>query len=136
MTERAKFHQMIGKSDAIQNTYRLIKDVGHVDTTVLIEGETGTGKELVARAIHETSARRNAPFLAVNCAGLTDSLLNSQLFGHRRGAFTGAVADHRGVFEAAEGGTLFLNEIGDEPVNVQTSLPARNTFFNMRGSTL
>ena len=122
LTERAKFHQMIGKSDAIQNTYRLIKDVGHVDTTVLIEGDTGTGKELVARAIHETSARRNAPFLAVNCAGLTDSLLTSQLFGHRRGSFTGAVADHRGVFEAAEGGTLFLDEIGDVPVNVQTSL--------------
>ena len=89
---------------------------------MLIEGETGTGKELVARAIHYTSHRRARPFLAVNCAGLTDSLLASQLFGHRRGAFTGAFEDHKGVFEAAEGGTLLLDEIGDISLDVQKSL--------------
>jgi DNA-binding NtrC family response regulator len=102
--------------------YEQIRDVARVDTTVLIEGETGTGKELVARAIHDASHRRGKPFLAVNCAGLTESLLTSQLFGHRRGAFTGAVADHQGVFEAARGGTLFLDEIGDIPLSVQTHL--------------
>jgi DNA-binding NtrC family response regulator len=89
---------------------------------VLIEGETGTGKELVARAIHFSSRRKHNPFIALNCAGLTDSLLGSQLFGHRRGAFTGAVEDHKGLFQAADGGTLFLDEVGDIPANVQTSL--------------
>ncbi len=89
---------------------------------MLIEGETGTGKELVAKAIHLLSRRREAPFVAVNCAGLTDSLLSSQLFGHKKGAFTGAVADYRGVFEAANGGTIFLDEIGDVAMHVQTSL--------------
>ena len=93
-----------------------------MDSTVLIEGETGTGKELVARAIHRTSPRQKGPFLAVNCAGLTESLVASQLFGHIRGAFTGAVSDQKGVFEAAEGGTLFLDEIGDIPLTIQTSL--------------
>jgi transcriptional regulator with PAS, ATPase and Fis domain len=89
---------------------------------VLVEGETGTGKELVARAIHYSSGRKAKPFLAVNCAGLTESLLSSHLFGHRRGSFTGAVADQLGMFEAANGGTLFLDEIGDIPIALQTSL--------------
>ena len=93
-----------------------------MDWTVLIEGETGTGKELVARATHFSNHRRDKPFIAVNCAGLTESLLTSQLFGHKRGAFTGAVEDHTGVFERAEGGTLLLDEIGDVSKNVQTSL--------------
>jgi len=102
--------------------YEQIREVARVDSTVLIEGDTGTGKELVARAIHNSSHRAGKPFIAVNSAGLTDSLLASQLFGHKRGAFTGAIEDHKGVFEAAEGGTLFLDEIGDIPLNVQTSL--------------
>jgi DNA-binding NtrC family response regulator len=96
--------------------------VARVDTPVLIEGETGTGKELVAQAIHFASHRQGGPFIAVNCAGLTESLLASQLFGHKRGAFTGAVADHQGLFAAANGGTLFLDEIGDIPLSVQTNL--------------
>jgi transcriptional regulator with PAS, ATPase and Fis domain len=122
LDEKAKFHELVGESRSMQIVYQQIQDVAKVDATVLVEGETGTGKELVARAIHFGSRRKNKSFVAVNCAGLTESLLASQLFGHRRGAFTGAVADQIGVFEAASGGTLFLDEIGDMPPSVQTSL--------------
>jgi PAS domain S-box-containing protein len=111
--KRAGFQDIVGKSDPMQAVFERIQEVSTVDWTVLIDGETGTGKELVARAIHATSHRKGKPFIAVNCAGLEDSLLTSQLFGHRRGAFTGAVEDHRGFFEVAGGGTLFLDEIGD-----------------------
>jgi DNA-binding NtrC family response regulator len=120
--DRARFRDLIGKSGRMAQVYELIGAVARVDSTVLIEGETGTGKELVARALHAASHRADKPFIAVNSAGLTDSLLASQLFGHKRGAFTGALADHKGVFEAAHGGTIFLDEIGDVPLNVQTSL--------------
>jgi DNA-binding NtrC family response regulator len=106
----------------MQQVYRHIRSVARVDSTVLIEGETGTGKELVARAIHAASHRKDKAFVAVNCAGLTESLLASQLFGHKRGAFTGAVEDHQGLFEAANGGTLLLDEIGDIPITVQNQL--------------
>ncbi|MDH4245746.1 MAG: sigma 54-interacting transcriptional regulator, partial [Nitrospira sp.] len=122
LNEQSSFHDLIGKSPAMLRVYQLVRDVASVDTTVLIEGETGTGKELIARAIHSVSERRNKPFIAANCAGLTDSLLTSQLFGHKRGAFTGAVNDQQGLFEAADGGTLFLDEIGDIPPPVQTAL--------------
>jgi len=122
LSDRAQFEDMIGKSDAMQHVYEQVRELAAVESTVLIEGETGTGKELVARALHATSRRKDGPFIAMNCAGLTDSLLGSQLFGHKRGAFTGAVEDHKGLFEAADGGTLFLDEIGDIPANVQTSL--------------
>ncbi len=114
--------QMTGTSAPMRQVYARISEVAQGDWTVLIQGETGVGKELVARAIHAASGRSRAPFVAVNCAGLTDSLLESQLFGHRRGAFTGAVADQQGLFEAAAGGTLLLDEIGDVSVKVQTSL--------------
>ena len=120
--ESGKFQDLIGKSSAMQAVFQQIHELARVDSTVLIEGETGTGKELVARAIHRSSHRKDRPFVAVNCAGLTESLVASQLFGHKRGAFTGAVSDQTGVFEAAEGGTLFLDEIGDIPLSVQTSL--------------
>jgi transcriptional regulator with PAS, ATPase and Fis domain len=122
LNEQASFHDLIGKSPAMLRVYQLVRDVAQVDTTVLIEGETGTGKELIARAIHSSSARKHKPFIAANCAGLTDSILTSQLFGHKRGAFTGAIQDQQGLFEAAEGGTLFLDEIGDIPSHVQTAL--------------
>ena len=112
----------IGQGKAMQLVYQQIRDVARVDSTVLIEGETGTGKELVARAIHASSHRKNKPFIAVNCAGLTESLLSSQLFGHKRGAFTGAIEDHQGLLEAANGGTLLLDEIGDIPLTVQNQL--------------
>jgi DNA-binding NtrC family response regulator len=113
---------MIGKSKPMRQVFQLIQDVARVDSTVLIEGESGTGKELVARAIHQLSRRCNAPFVAINCAGLSDELAASQLFGHRRGAFTGAVNDQQGLFEAAHGGTLFLDEIGDLSLRVQSAL--------------
>jgi DNA-binding NtrC family response regulator len=122
LDEQGRFGDLVGRSEAIKRVVQLVKQVAPTDVTVLIEGETGTGKELVARAIHDESARRKGPFMAVNCAGLSEELAASQLFGHRRGAFTGAVADATGVFEAARGGTLFLDEIGDLPPRVQTTL--------------
>lgn len=120
--ERSRFGQLVGRSPPMRELYRNINDVAQGDWTVLIEGETGTGKELVARAIHAASSRNRGPFIAVNSAALSDSLLGSQLFGHRRGAFTGAVKDQAGYFQAAEGGTLFLDEIGDISAEVQTGL--------------
>lgn len=122
LDEKAKFHELIGESTAMRIVFKQIHDVAQMETTVLVEGETGTGKELVARAIHYTSARKDKAFVAVNCAELSESLLASQLFGHKRGAFTGAVADHIGLFESAAGGTLFLDEIGDMPLSIQASL--------------
>ncbi|NOS79894.1 MAG: sigma 54-interacting transcriptional regulator [Nitrospira sp.] len=122
LNHQMQFHDLVGRSPAMLQIYQLVRDVARVDSTVLIEGETGTGKELIARAIHYSSPRKDRPFIAANCAGLTDSLLGSQLFGHKRGAFTGAIDDHHGLFESADGGTLFLDEIGDIPTSVQTSL--------------
>ena len=122
LEQKAHFHDLIGKSRGMTQVFEQIQDLARVDSTVLIEGETGTGKELVARALHQASARRTGPFIAANCAGLTDSLLGSQLFGHKKGAFTGAIDDQPGLFEAAQGGVLFLDEIGDIPHTVQTHL--------------
>ncbi|CAM2070172.1 Sigma-54-dependent Fis family transcriptional regulator [Sulfidibacter corallicola] len=121
LTQQSRFHDFIGKSKPMRAVYQLIQDLARVDATVLINGETGTGKELVARAIHGEGDRRSGPFITVNCGGLSESLIASQLFGHRKGAFTGAISDQQGVFEAADGGTLFLDEIGDLPLNLQTS---------------
>jgi PAS domain S-box-containing protein len=122
LEQKAHFRDLVGRSDLMQSVYQRIEEVSSVDWTVVIEGETGTGKELVARAIHSSSHRKEKPFVTVDCAGLTDSLLSTQLFGHKRGAFTGAVEDHKGLFEVANGGTLFLDEIGDISKNLQTSL--------------
>jgi DNA-binding NtrC family response regulator len=122
LDEQGCFHDIVGRSEEIQLVVRLVQQVAPTDLTVVIEGETGTGKELVARAIHRESARRDGPFVAVNCAGLSEELAASQLFGHRRGAFTGAISDTAGMFEAARGGTLFLDEIGELPLRVQTTL--------------
>jgi len=118
----ARFENMLGRSKPMLQVFQLIGELGRVDSTVLIEGETGTGKELVARAIHQQSRRREGPFVALNCAGLSEDLAASQLFGHRRGAFTGAVDDQKGLFEAAAGGSLFLDEIGELPMRIQTKL--------------
>ncbi|MBX3745420.1 MAG: sigma 54-interacting transcriptional regulator [Verrucomicrobiae bacterium] len=122
LDEKGRFHDLVGRSEPAQQVFQQIRQLAAVDSTVLIEGETGTGKELAARAIHHHSPRAHRPFVAVNLAGLSSSLLSSQLFGHKRGAFTGAVADHHGYFEAAHGGTLFLDEIGDMPAEAQTAL--------------
>jgi DNA-binding NtrC family response regulator len=102
-----------GNSAAVHDISALIRQIAGTIVTVLIEGESGTGKEVVARAIHEQSRRRTQPFIAVNCAALPDSLIEAELFGHTRGAFTGAISDRKGRFQLAQGGTLFLDEIGD-----------------------
>jgi DNA-binding NtrC family response regulator len=113
---------LIGSSPAMLEVYKLIARVSSGRSTVLLEGESGTGKELVARAIHANSSRRDRPFVPVNCAALTETLLESELFGHEKGAFTGAVAAKRGLFEAADQGTLFLDEIGDIGPALQVKL--------------
>jgi formate hydrogenlyase transcriptional activator len=116
------FDEIIGESAALQQVLQQVEVVAPTDATVLIQGETGTGKELIARAIHQRSARRDHPFVAVNCAAIPTALLESELFGHERGAFTGAVAQKLGRFELAHQGTLFLDEIGDLPLELQPKL--------------
>lgn len=113
---------MVGTSRAMQHVYRLARLVAPRDTTVLITGETGTGKEVVARAIHELSARSQNPFVVVNCAAIPESLLEAELFGHARGAFTGAVQSRVGRIHMAHGGTFFLDEVGDLPLSMQAKL--------------
>jgi transcriptional regulator with GAF, ATPase, and Fis domain len=115
-------HDMVGSSPAMRRVFELIRRVAPTDSTVLIQGESGTGKELVARAIHRNSSRANAPFVAINCAAITESLLESELFGHEKGSFTGAVAQKRGKVEVADGGTLFLDEIGELAMGLQAKL--------------
>jgi len=116
------FEYIIGASRALQEVLNLVRTVAPTDSTALIEGETGTGKELIARAIHEHSTRRDGPFIKLNCAAIPLGLLESELFGHERGAFTGAVGRKVGRFEAADCGTLFLDEIGDIPLELQPKL--------------
>lgn len=113
---------MIGASPSMLKVFELIERVAQSDVPVLVLGETGTGKELVARALHENSKRAGRPFLAENCASLPAGLLESELFGHKKGSFTGAVYDRPGHFVAADGGTLFLDEVGDMPLEMQAKL--------------
>ncbi len=113
---------MIGRDRALKNVFLTIRRIADVNTAVLIQGESGTGKELVAQSIHYNGHRRDKPFVAVNCGALPESLLESEFFGHERGAFTGAHALQRGKFEIANGGTLFLDEIGEMPLNLQVKL--------------
>ena len=119
---RYPFEGIIGKSPAILEVFRLCEKVIDLDITVLIEGETGTGKELIARCLHYNSPRRNKAFVTQNCAGIPETLLTSELFGHKKGAFTGAMADKKGLFEIAHGGTIFLDEVGEMPAAMQTGL--------------
>ncbi|WP_428263010.1 sigma-54-dependent transcriptional regulator [Haliangium sp.] len=119
---RYRLASLLGKSPAMQRLFDLIGKIHSTKTNVLITGESGTGKELVARALHSEGTRANAPFVAVNCAAIPDELMESELFGHVKGAFTGAVSDHRGLFVEADGGTLFLDEIGELSLGMQVKL--------------
>jgi transcriptional regulator with GAF, ATPase, and Fis domain len=118
----SEFGGMVGKHPKMQAVYRIIEDIAATDSTVLIQGESGTGKELVARAIHECSERKDKPFVVINCSAYPDTLLESELFGHERGAFTGAIRQRAGRFEQADGGTVFLDEIGEIPPPAQIKL--------------
>ncbi|MCC6747077.1 MAG: sigma 54-interacting transcriptional regulator [Deltaproteobacteria bacterium] len=119
---RFNYSELIGTSKPIVTLFRLLDKVVAADSTVLITGENGTGKELIARAIHFNSTRKNRPFVVQNCSAFNDNLLDSELFGHKKGAFTGAVVDKRGLFEVADGGTFFLDEIGDMTPALQVKL--------------
>jgi formate hydrogenlyase transcriptional activator len=117
-----RFEQIIGSSPALESVLEQVERVAPTDSTVLIQGETGTGKELIARAVHNLSARCGRPFIKLNCAAIPFDLLESELFGHERGAFTGAIAQKIGRFELADKGTLFLDEVGDIPPGLQPKL--------------
>src|SRR5712672_296637 len=117
-----RFEQIIGKSTALESVLEQVEQVAPTDSSVLIQGETGTGKELIARAIHNLSSRCGRPFIKLNCAAIPFDLLESELFGHERGAFTGAIAQKIGRFELADKGTLFLDEVGDIPPGLQPKL--------------
>lgn len=122
LAERYRFNDIISQSPPMEEALNRAGRVAASNATVLIRGESGTGKELVARAIHAASPRKDGPFIAVNCAALTESLLESELFGHEKGAFTGAVRQKKGRFELANGGTLFIDEVGDIPLAIQVKL--------------
>ena len=120
--EEFEFEGVRGTSPAMKGIFEVLKRVAPTNISVLIEGQSGTGKELLARAIHNNSPRRGKPFRPINCAGLTETLLESELFGHVKGAFTGAGSDRKGLFEVADKGTMLLDEIGDMPLNMQAKL--------------
>jgi DNA-binding NtrC family response regulator len=122
LREKYRFENIIGKSDAMEQVYRVMEKVARTDSSVLVTGESGTGKELVARAIHFSSERANARFLPINCGALPENLLESELFGYKRGAFTGAAQDKQGLLKAADGGTVFFDEIGELPLSLQVKL--------------
>jgi len=120
--KQRRFEQIIGRSPALESVLEQVEQVAPTDSTVLIQGETGTGKELIARAVHDASSRFGRPFIKLNCAAIPFDLLESELFGHERGAFTGAIAQKIGRFELADKGTLFLDEVGDIPPGLQPKL--------------
>lgn len=122
LKERYRFENIIGTSPSMQQVYNLIAKVADTDSTILIQGDSGTGKELVARALHFNSSRQHQPFVAINCSALPENLLESELFGHKKGAFTGAVQDKVGLFEEAQSGTIFLDEINSMAQALQTKL--------------
>jgi len=122
LADRYRYENIIGESPKMQQVYTMMRQVAQSDVSVLIQGESGTGKELIARAIHYNSARAKGPFVPVNCAAIPETLIESELFGHEKGAFTGAIAQKKGKFELAKGGTIFLDEIGDMNLGSQTRL--------------
>jgi DNA-binding NtrC family response regulator len=137
LTRQYCFHDIISKSPRMLEIFQLVREVASLRSTVLIQGESGTGKELVARAIHFSGDRKNEPFIGVSCAALAETLLESELFGHERGSFTGAVAQKKGKFELANGGTIFLDEIGDISPKLQLNLLRvlqERTFYRVGGN--
>lgn len=122
IAEKSRFGKMIAKSRSMKSIFSLAEKLAHYDTTVLITGASGTGKELIARGLHYGGNRSKNPFIPVNCGGIPEALLESELFGHRKGAFTGATQNHKGLFEAANGGTIFLDEVGDLPYALQVKI--------------
>ncbi|MCU0241843.1 MAG: sigma-54 dependent transcriptional regulator [Vicinamibacteria bacterium] len=138
LSKQYRFHDLVSKNARMNEIFELVREVASQRSTVLIQGASGTGKELVARAIHFTGDRGQRPFVAVSCAALAETLLESELFGHEKGAFTGAVAQKKGKFELADGGTLFLDEIGDISAKVQVDLLRvlqERRFFRVGGSS-
>ncbi len=122
LADRADFRTIVGTSPKMERVFEVVRKVADTEASVLITGESGTGKELVARSIHANSGRRNGPFIAINCTAIPRDLLESELFGHVKGAFTGAIKDKTGKFQLADGGTIFLDEVGDLPVELQPKL--------------
>lgn len=122
MEERYGLDNIVGKSKAMEQVFDMVKRVGKTQSTVLIFGKSGTGKELIAKALHFHSRRSERPFVAVNCSAIPETLMESELFGHTKGSFTGAVSNHKGLFEEAHGGTLFLDEVGEVPPSIQVKL--------------
>lgn len=122
LADRADFRTIVGTSPKMEKVFEVVRKVADTEASVLITGESGTGKELVARSIHANSGRRNGPFVAINCTAIPRDLLESELFGHVKGAFTGAIKEKTGKFELADGGTIFLDEVGDLPVELQPKL--------------
>src|SRR4029078_3536541 len=120
--KESQFESILAKSAPMTDIFRTITKIADYKTTVLIQGESGVGKELVARALHSRSNRKNQPFVTINCGAIPENLLETELFGHKKGAFTDANADRRGLFEEADGGTLLLDEIGELPLNLQVKL--------------
>ncbi|MCX5657462.1 MAG: sigma-54 factor interaction domain-containing protein [Candidatus Omnitrophica bacterium] len=116
------FPEIIGESPKMDEVFEVMSKVIKTDSTVLITGETGTGKELIARAIHYNGPRKDGAFVAVNCSALTETLLETELFGHVKGSFTGAIAEKKGLFEIADKGTFFMDEVGDISANLQSKL--------------
>jgi DNA-binding NtrC family response regulator len=138
LTRQYRFHDLVSKNPRMAEIFELVREVASQRSTVLIQGESGTGKELVARAIHFSGERGGGPFVAVSCAALAETLLESELFGHEKGSFTGAVAQKKGKFELADGGTLFLDEIGDVSPKLQVDLLRvlqERRFFRVGGTS-
>src|SRR5512138_1207842 len=138
LTRHYRFHDLVSKNARMAEVFELVRGIASQRSTVLIQGDSGTGKELVARAIHFSGERGDRPFVAVSCAALAETLLESELFGHEKGAFTGAVAQRKGKFELADGGTLFLDEIGDVSAKLQADLLRvlqERRFFRVGGTT-
>ena len=121
------FQNLVGNSEPMHRIFDLIKRVSETPTNVLITGESGTGKEMVAKAIHYNGPLKDKPFVTVNCGAIPESLMESEMFGHKKGSFTGAVVDKAGLFEVADGGSLFLDEVGELPLSNSSEAPARDS---------